>query len=124
MFNLFQICMQLIFPLTCYYCQEVLLKGERILCIGCYLKMPKQRKVSSLVVEGKSYEIYSLFKFQKRGVIQHLIHEFKYNGKRKIGMFFGEEMSIRFNFFEDVKYVIPVPIHWQKEKSGDIIKVK
>ena len=117
MLKLLRLIGQLIFPQTCFYCHAVLLKQERTLCIKCCLKIPKQRKVHTLYIDDQSYKIYSLFKFYKKGMIQRLIHLLKYKQVKEIGDFLGEEMRVRFQKFEDVKYVIPVPIHWKKKKK-------
>lgn len=116
MFRFFQMFSQLIFPLVCHTCHQVLIKGERIVCMKCYLDIPRQTKITSLNVDGQSLPVYSLYRFQKAGKIQRLIHLLKYHNKKEIGIFFGEELRIRFDTFDDVNYIIPVPLHWRKKK--------
>lgn len=116
MLKLIKLISQLIFPLTCQYCHSVLLKQERTLCIKCCQEIPKQKKTKTLHVDGQVFQVYSLFKFTKKGMVQTLVHLLKYKQLKEIGDFFGEEMKIRFNVFENVKYVIPVHIHWKKKK--------
>ena len=116
MLKLIKLISQLIFPQTCLYCHRVLIKQERTLCIKCCLEIPKQKKICTLNVDGNGFLVYSLYTFHKKGMVQKLVHLLKYKQIKEVGEFFGEEMRIRFNIFENVKYVIPVPIHWKKKK--------
>ncbi|MDN3643469.1 phosphoribosyltransferase family protein [Lutimonas halocynthiae] len=62
----------------------------------------------------------SLFYFERKGAVQKLIHQLKYQGKSDLGIFFGlwlaREME-QSNRFEGIDFVIPVPMHPKKEKE-------
>ena len=109
-------CLALIFPKSCPSCNAISLKNEPLVCIKCQLDMPKQNQNTVISHNGKDYNVYSSYKFRRKGKVQKLIHEFKYNNHKEIGDFFAEKMSTRINEIENIKYIIPVPIHWKKKK--------
>lgn len=109
-------CLELIFPRTCPSCKNITLKNEPLVCLKCQLSMPKQEKHSVIYYNGKKYNVYSAYKFHRKGKIQKLIHEFKYKKHQDIGIFFAEKISPKLKELSDCKYIIPVPIHWKKQK--------
>jgi ComF family protein len=61
---------------------------------------------------------YSQFYFSKAFLIQHLIHQLKYNGDTKIGFYLGEIMGktmLESNRFSTVDALIPLPLYADKE---------
>jgi ComF family protein len=62
----------------------------------------------------------SLLYFEKKSLVQNLIHRLKYHQQPEIGVFLGqwlgEEMLIS-KRFDTIDFVIPVPLHPNKEKS-------
>lgn len=78
--------------------------------------MPKQKQSSIINHNGKDYNVHSSYKFHRKGKVQKLIHEFKYNNQKEIGEFFAERMSTQLHQIENARYIIPVPIHWKKKK--------
>ena len=62
----------------------------------------------------------ALFVFDKSGIVQELIHQLKYNNHQEIGKFFAKtahDYLIENNFFKDVDYIIPVPLHPKKQQQ-------
>ena len=58
--HLFLDIINLIFPKTCYSCKSVLVKNERVLCLKCYVDLPKhfnRQNIHQLIlsVNGKNY---------------------------------------------------------------------
>ena len=39
--HLFLDIINIIFPKTCYSCKSILVKNERVLCMKCYIDLPK-----------------------------------------------------------------------------------
>jgi len=78
--------------------------------------MLKQRKSNRLHLNDKTYNVVSAYKFYRKGKTQKLIHEFKYNNRIEIGEFFAEKMAPHLQNIKNSNYIIPVPIHWKKER--------
>lgn len=112
---------QLIFPKTCFACQNVLLRNERILCLKCYLNLPKHINTKNkhqleLSVNGKNYKVYSKYKYQKKSNIQYMILHLKYNNRKDIGLLLGKELYQKVNHLKDIYGIVPVPLNPLKEK--------
>jgi ComF family protein len=61
----------------------------------------------------------ALYQFHKEGSVQKLIHELKYEGGKRTGVFLGRQLGYALkesNYFCDVDYIIPIPLHPKKEK--------
>ncbi|MBC8464745.1 MAG: ComF family protein [Bacteroidetes bacterium] len=61
-----------------------------------------------------------MYKFQKSGVLQTLMHQLKYGRQQEIGLYFGKELGKA--LFEQKGFIlpdliVPVPLHWKKEKT-------
>ena len=94
-------------------------KNERVLCMKCYLDLPKyvnKQNIHQLIlsVNGKNYKLYRRYKFQKKSVIQKLIYELKYNNKEYLGEYLGKELYKNISHLQNVNYIIPVPLHDEK----------
>ena len=117
--HLFLDIINLIFPKTCYSCKSVLVKNERVLCLKCYVDLPKHFNRQNihqfiLSVNGKNYKLYRRYKFQKKSAIQKLIYELKYNNKAYLGEYLGKELYKNISHLQNVNYIIPVPLHEEK----------
>ena len=102
-----------------------MVKGEDILCTHCILDLPKtnyhlqennpirQRLNNRLPVAFAT----AFLKFKKNGMVQHLLHELKYNNHPEIGVrlgkIFGHEL-LPVNAFD---VVIPVPLHAARQRQ-------
>ncbi len=130
--SIFSSFIELIFPKTCIGCYSRLENNEQILCKECKGSLEFLSDVcevcGSIKENGichicKSGEIYfdkarSVFHFNK--IIQNLIHEFKYNEMKKVSQYLGkltEEYLNRFQPFEHVDIITPIPLHKVKKRS-------
>jgi len=62
----------------------------------------------------------SLLFYSKKGIVQELIHNLKYRGHQEIGVFLGDWLGkeiITHNYFNDIDYIIPVPLHKNRLKK-------
>jgi len=114
-FNLF-------FPRVCEVCGGGLVHGETIICIRCFLNLPrtdyhdqKDNKTAELfngIVPFK--KVSSFYFYTKHSAYTSIIHSLKYEGKIEIGHYFGElfgnELK-RSGFCESIDCIIPVPLH-------------
>ena len=119
----------LLFPKLCINCQLVLSNQENHLCISCMTRLPTIKATSSAAnaIERLFYDqelickALCLYRYQKKGVIQHLVHELKYKGNKDVGEFFGRQLAIKINEWLDTGTedycIVPVPLHWKRKKQ-------
>lgn len=102
--------LDLIFPRFCHICQQRIF-DEKILCNECR-KLLKFRNKVEHPSESSFQQAYAVYDFNPS--IQKLIHEFKYNELKNIGVFLGEQAAEYIQsqkVFPHVDYIVPVPLH-------------
>lgn len=117
-----QVISQLIFPEICFSCGKILVKGEELICLECTYHLPKTNYYQE--IENPVHQIFwgrieikkatALYFFEKGGLLQKLIHQLKYEGKKEIGYALGKNMGIHLkkaDFTSDIDLIIPIPIH-------------
>ncbi len=116
----------LFYPRLCFSCNNPLLLHEECICSECLYHLPQthfhlmaDNPVANQFV-GKLHinAAASCYYFTKGGKVQHLIHQFKYLGFKKIGLFIGSiygEKLIQSPLFKDINFIIPIPLHPKKE---------
>ena len=118
----------LFFPKVCLACTNALVDNEVHVCTNCRHDLPitnfhfdnsdEVKKVfyGRVQIENGT----SLLRFQKKGIVQHLIHNLKYKGYQEVGEFLGawlgEELKT-IDAYKDVDLVMPVPLHRRKFKK-------
>lgn len=118
----------LLFPKSCNGCGSHLCSYEVSICLRCRHELPLTRHLlhpqnetfkkfyGKFPVEHASSIVY----FNKKGIVQQLIHNLKYKGAQDIGTFFGEfyASQIKENAaLKTVSEVIPIPLHPKKQKE-------
>lgn len=122
LFNLF-------YPNACLSCSKTLIKGEEVLCFKCENELPQtgywnqpgnrlaQRFWGRVPLQGT----VALFKFHKGGEIQNLLHALKYKGRKEAGVYCGNMLGHYLrqpdSIIQNVDLIVPVPLHWKKEKT-------
>ena len=117
----------LFYPDLCLVCSVNLLKKEECICTSCLFQIPKtdcfknsENRVSKLFwgrVQLK--HAVSLYEFNKDGGAQKLIHQLKYEGNKKAGVFLGKQLAYAIqdaDNFKQIDCIVPVPLHPKKEK--------
>lgn len=124
----FQNFVALIYPRLCQACGEVLLKSEKTICLKCKYKMP-QTKFHQLGVNPLSklfwgkveiQHVTALYFFNKGGLVQKMLHNFKYNKATDVGLLMGETLGESLKeseFFKSIDCIIPVPLHPKKQRK-------
>jgi ComF family protein len=118
----------LLFPRICSTCETALSRNEKVICTQCLHALPMTNFLSEknnpvetvffgrIPVENAT----SLLLFEKKGLVQKLIHNLKYRGHEDVGSFLGawlgHELRLQENF-RKVSMVIPVPLHKKKLKK-------
>ncbi len=112
----------LFFPRYCLGCSESLVKGEDILCTMCLLELPKTdyHLQQGNPIEQKLFgripiqHAWAFLKFKKRGTVQHLLHQLKYNNHPEIGVVLGKVFGKALSdsgFTGAFDLIVPVPLH-------------
>jgi ComF family protein len=111
----------LFFPEFCLGCSSSLVQGEDILCTGCILDMPRtgyhladsnpvaEKFIGRLPVK----HAWAFLKFRKTGMVQHLLHQLKYNNQPEVGIRLGKLFGRELNDSgkNEFDLIIPVPLH-------------
>jgi ComF family protein len=117
----------LVLPRICEACGTALFKHEHVLCRPCEYKLPytnfhlNRNNAVEQLFWGKA-ELHSataLLKYQSGERVQKLIHKLKYKRKAEIGEFLGSKLGeylLVSPAFNDIDFIIPVPLHPQKLK--------
>ncbi|WP_170214152.1 ComF family protein [Flavobacterium pectinovorum] len=125
---MFKFIINLFFPKVCAGCHTVLVTNETVLCTSCRHEMPltqyhldaKNEAVKKFYGKIEIEHASALLYFNKKGIVQELIHNLKYKGHEEIGSVLGNwyvedlrELNLEIPF--DI--VIPVPLHPKKLKE-------
>lgn len=122
---MFNYIIDLFFPKVCAGCHTILITNETVLCTNCRHEMPltqyhldsKNEAVKKFYGKINIEHVSALLYFNKKGIVQELIHNLKYKGHEEIGTVLGNW------YVEDLKelvletpfdVVIPVPLHPKK----------
>lgn len=128
MMNILTDLWRLLFPQCCQLCGKRLSHGERVLCSACLAGLPRthfHRKKENAVERnfwGKFpiERATSFLYYTKGGDVRQLLYELKYHGNKEVGEVMGRIMAAELlssRFFEGVDLIIPVPLHWRKERQ-------
>lgn len=117
----------LFFPECCLGCAAGLVKGEEILCTRCLMELPrtgypllrdnplKEKFMGRLPLK---YAL-AFLKFRKTGIVQHLLHQLKYNNHPEVGirlgLFFGKEMK-DMGLDNEFDMIVPLPLHAGRQR--------
>lgn len=118
----------LFFPKVCYACHNYLNDNEDTICISCRHNLPvthfhfnnDDTILKIFYGRVKIENATALFRFEKKSIVQQLIHGLKYKGYEQISPFLGDWLGgelITLNDYKDIDIVIPVPLHRKKLKS-------
>jgi len=118
----------LFFPLVCEGCGNLLFRNEDTICTRCLAGLPKtnfHQYPDNPVMETfwgriKLESATSFLYYAKAGKVQRMIHNFKYHQKKDVGSVLGKMFASDLRtspFFSNVQVLIPVPLHWTKQKT-------
>ena len=118
----------LFFPNYCLGCMGPLIKGEDILCTSCLSDLPKtnyhlhldnpvKNKFSGRLLLKHGW---AFLKFRKSGMVQHLLHQLKYNNHPEVGVRLGQTFGMELlnsGFRNEFDLIIPVPLHLSRKRQ-------
>ena len=112
----------LFFPKVCYACHNSLGDNEDTICIDCRNDLPvtnfhfndDESVIKVLYGRAKLEYGTALFRFEKKGPVQQLIHGLKYKGYEDIGFVLGNWLGGELKDvdpYNTIDIIIPVPLH-------------
>jgi ComF family protein len=118
----------LFFPLICPGCGNDLQSSDDQICISCFHRLPvtEFHRHNSNPVEKIFWgrvpirSACSYLYFTSQSIVQHLMHELKYNGNREVGVFLGKQIGLSFeetDRFSAIEGIIPLPLHPKRQKQ-------
>ncbi|MDN3664692.1 ComF family protein [Algibacter miyuki] len=120
--------LNIFFPKVCYACLGVLHDNEDTICTDCRHDLPvtnfhfDDADAIQNVLYGRCKVEHgtALFRFEKKSLVQQLIHGLKYKGYENIGFVLGNWLGNELadvEAYKDIDVVIGVPLHKKKLKS-------
>lgn len=117
----------LFYPRICPGCNNPLVKNELFLCTRCIYELPlthfhknPENEVAQMfwgraTIENASAYLY----FDKKSMVQLLLHKLKYKGEKEIGEFLGRLIGyeLQGTAFENIDFIIPLPLHRKRQKQ-------
>lgn len=112
----------LIWPDVCEVCGCTLVKGEKVICLGCRLKLPRtnlhtqefslihHRLAGRVPIERAAGYFY----YYRSDSFTRLIHAAKYNGRPNAARYLAREYAGEIKddgFFSGIDLILPVPLH-------------
>ena len=115
------------FPNNCATCGSSLMHSEEVVCTSCFAKLPRTGffGVKDNFVEqlfwGKVNIInaVALYYYRKDGLVQELVHLFKYKNRPDVAIFLGKLLGAslaKTPNFQDIEVILPVPLHISRER--------
>ncbi|MVM29900.1 ComF family protein [Spirosoma sp. HMF4905] len=114
----------LLFPILCLGCKNSLSANERVLCTACRISLPEtgqhmepydQNHLNKFAGKVPIQFLASYLYFTKAGVVQNLIHSFKYKGQKEaakeLANWYGHQLKSECKQLEDIDVIVGVPLH-------------
>lgn len=119
---------KLFFPDLCLACDNPLHQGEMTLCTLCRHQLPvthfhhyNDPALKKVFYGRLDLELATaLFYFEKKGLVQQLLHNLKYKGVQSISTFLGNWLGTELSHiaeYREIDAVVPVPLHSKKRKQ-------
>jgi len=115
-------------PKKCLNCGRNLNKTEKQICLDCLQKIPKTQHLND--TENKAAQIFwgrvnlemvaAGYYFTKDSILQNLIHQVKYQGKKQLALELGKQLALdlkKTQNFDNIDFICPVPLHKLKQKK-------
>jgi ComF family protein len=132
---MFKSVLNIFFPKVCYACLVALGDHEDTICVDCRHDLPvtnfhfDNNDAIEKVLYGRAKieNGTALFRFEKKGIVQQLIHGLKYKGYQNIGFVLGNWLGAELQelaAYRDIDIVIPVPLHKKRLRSRGFNQVE
>lgn len=122
---MWQSVLQAVFPSLCACCGEVLVQGERQVCLKClgnvehtlYTPLDDNPVERLLATRMPLAHATAMLHFRQGNVTQQLVHAMKYHDNSELCEAMGRQLGLdllRSGRFDDVDTLVPVPLHWTR----------
>ena len=120
--------LHLFLPHQCAGCGSDIMSRQQVLCLSCMQRLPLthfHRHANNPVEKifwGRLplMGAASLLYFSKDSILQKIVHQFKYNGHKELGLFIGRKMGealAQAGRFERVDALVPLPLYATRERK-------
>lgn len=119
--------LMLFFPVNCLLCGKRLPAPGEVICLSCEHKIPRTGYTGlhkNPVFMGFWGRVpvehcTSLFRFEKGSSYQALLHDLKYRGNRKVGLYLGRLLGqdLKNSPYALCDVIVPVPIHRKRQRQ-------
>ncbi|HEX8562272.1 MAG TPA: phosphoribosyltransferase family protein [Flavobacterium sp.] len=112
----------LFFPKVCAGCNAFLLENENVICTSCRHEIPLTNH--HLNPDNEAFKKFygkvpvlhavTFMYYNKKGIVQEMIHKLKYKGREEIGELIGNWYAgdlLKLFADDPVDVIIPVPLH-------------
>ncbi len=118
--------LQVLFPSTCACCGEVLVQGERQICLNCLTSLTRtlysghEDNHTERLLTGRVpafVNAASVYAFHHGNTVQNLVHAMKFHKNSDLCLFMGRQMGqelLHSARFDDIDLLVPVPLHWRR----------
>jgi ComF family protein len=118
----------LFYPRLCTGCENPLIECEQHICLHCFYNLPKTNyhkykdNPARTLLAGfeKVNDVTAYLYFRKKGMVQRLVHSFKYYGNKSLAEYLGRIAAIELNeygFYASIETIIPMPLHPKRERK-------
>lgn len=123
--NFLQPILQVLFPSTCACCGEVLVSGERQVCMHCLMDMAEtgysalRDNAAERFLTGRFplETATAVYHFRPENRVRDMVHAMKFHGNADLCRLMGRQMGLdllRSGRYDDVDLLVPVPLHWRR----------
>jgi ComF family protein len=124
----FQDLLSIAYPNNCKLCRQSLFENEETLCSACLEGLPTTNYLT--VKDNPIQQLFwgrceiehaaAMYFINKHNKVHDLMHLLKYRDKPAVGERLGRRLGNALldtnSLFDKIDYLVPVPLHWKKEK--------
>ena len=117
--------LQVLFPATCACCGDVLVNGERQICLNCLSDLDRSHfgpitwNTAEQMLSGRTPFVAAtaLYRFRQENTVRKAVHAMKFHSCTELCLLMGRQMGLALigsGRFDDVNLLVPVPLHWRR----------
>ena len=117
--------LQVLFPATCACCGDVLVSGERQICLNCLTDLDRSHfgpitwNTAEQMLSGRTPFVAAtaLYRFRQENTVRKAVHAMKFHSCTELCLLMGRQMGLALigsGRFDDVNLLVPVPLHWRR----------
>lgn len=114
-----------VYPNLCPGCEAILPQNNLIICPDCEMELPvtdyymmSDNPVAKIFWGKLDFKnAASYLKFNKKGIVQGMMHQMKYYGNKGVGVYLGRKFGEKLRetaLIEGIEGIIPLPLHPKK----------